>query len=138
MMDVTYDDDVLRLDNARLVKDFERWHFGTERWDPTNGAMKRAMEEAARAVEEQPEIIRQRVRANAKDFYKVEEFAQLAHRGTGKVRGWIARGSIESVRVAGKGPRGKLMIPGKELEKLFLGKLGVHVPPEVIDEELGQ
>jgi hypothetical protein len=53
------------------------------------------------------------------------------------VRGWISRENIESVRVAGKGPNGKLMIPGGELEKLFLGRLGVFVPPEVIDEELG-
>jgi hypothetical protein len=132
-----HEDDVPKFDNAQLVKDFERWCLGTERWDPSNGAMKEAMEAAARAVEEQPGIIKQRIRDHAKEFYTVDEFARLANRSTSTARGWISRGRIESVRVAGKGPHGKLLIPGAELEKLFLGGLGVYVPQELIDEELG-
>ncbi len=122
---------------AVMLQDHSHWRPYSREWDPAVRAIKEAFEEAARAVEEQPEIIRQRIRSHANPFYSVEEFAELANRSIGTVRGWISRGSIEALRVASKAPHGKLMIPGKELEKLFLGKLGVYVPQEVIDQELG-
>jgi hypothetical protein len=122
---------------AVLLRDYSDWRLPSREWDPNVRAINEAMEAAARAVKEQPDIIRQRIRDHAKDYYSPEEFGRLANRGIGTVRGWISRRQIEAVRVAGKGPHGKLMIPGRELEKLFLGGLHVYVPPEVIDEELG-
>jgi hypothetical protein len=129
--------DFQKLYLALMRPDRSRRRRVRRKWDSNPTAVKEAFDAAARAVEEQPGIIKQRIRDHAKEFYTVDEFARLANRSTSTARGWISRGRIESVRVAGKGPHGKLLIPGAELEKLFLGGLGVYVPQELIDEELG-
>ena len=92
------------------------------------------MTAAAESVKTMPKVIKRQIMCKVKTFYTIEEIAELADRSPTTVRRWIAEGDLEAIRVPGTGPREVLNIPGTEVVKLFLGGLGVYVPPEKIDQ----
>ena len=82
-----------------------------------------------RAVDE----IRQQLGGKLKSHLVVEEVAAATGRSPYTIREYIRRGRIRATRVAGTGPRGRLLIPREELEKLIESGLAGQVPAALID-----
>jgi hypothetical protein len=74
------------------------------------------------------EEIRQQLAGRQKSHLTVEEFGQLVGRAPYTVRTWIRGERINAIRVAGSGPRGRLLIPREEIEKVITAGLGENVP----------
>jgi hypothetical protein len=77
--------------------------------------------------------IRQLLSGRQKDFYAVEEFAELVRRAPYTVRSWIRDGRVSAIRVSGTGPRGRLLIPRAEINKVIDTGLGGQVPADIGD-----
>jgi excisionase family DNA binding protein len=69
-----------------------------------------------------------------KDHYVVEEVAQLTGRSAYTIRRWISEGKLKAIRLRDGGPRGKLLIPRTELERLVGAGMGENVPDALVNE----
>ena len=76
------------------------------------------------AVEE----IRAQLAGTSKSHFTVDEVAEMTGRAPYTVRTWIKQKQIKAERVAGTGPRGRLLIPRDELKKLITRGQGENVP----------
>jgi len=63
-----------------------------------------------------------------KEWYTVEEVAELTGRSAYTVRRWAKAGLIQATRVSGTGPRGRLLVGHDEVRKLIAAGLGGDVP----------
>jgi excisionase family DNA binding protein len=63
-----------------------------------------------------------------KEHYVVEEIAELTGRSCYTIRRWIKERKLGAIRVHDGGPRGRLLIPRGELERLIEGGRGGEVP----------
>lgn len=54
-----------------------------------------------------------------KSHLSVDECAELVGRSSYTVRRWITTGLIRAERVSGTGPRGRLLIPREELDRVI-------------------
>lgn len=83
------------------------------------------------------EDIRRQLSGLKKDFFTVEEVARSVGRSDYTVRRWIAEGRLEAVRVSGTGPRGKLLVPRDQFERIVATGGGGTVPAALVDDFCG-
>jgi hypothetical protein len=96
--------------------------------DPTVADVLTMLRDLDAKVEDLRSLLAQRRKEN----YTIEEFAQFAGRSPYTARRWVSEGKIEAIRVQGTGPRGRLLIPRRELDRLIrLGK-GEKIPEAVL------
>ena len=74
------------------------------------------------------EDISARLAGTRKDFYTVEEIAELTGRSAYTIRRWITEKRIHARRVAGTGPKGRLLIPRDQVDVLIASGLGEEIP----------
>lgn len=79
------------------------------------------------------EDLREIVRGRAKSHLTIEEVAESTGRAPYTIRTWVKSGLIAAVRVSGTGPRGRLLVPRAELEKLVASGRGGKVRGPVVD-----
>jgi excisionase family DNA binding protein len=71
------------------------------------------------AIRQDVAELRRLMAARRKSHFTVEEFAAVVGRAPYTVRAWIKDERIAAIRVAGTGPKGRLLIPREEIEKLI-------------------
>ena len=64
----------------------------------------------------------------SKSHYTIDEVAAYVRRTAYTVRRWIKEKKICAERVSGTGPKGRLLIPREELDKLIHRGLGGSLP----------
>ena len=77
--------------------------------------------------------LRQLFIGKRKDNYVVEEIATLTGRSEYTVRRWISEGRLKAIRVSEGGPRGRLLVPRAELERLISAGKGENIPEVSLD-----
>jgi excisionase family DNA binding protein len=85
------------------------------------------------SLEGKLEGLRELLAHRRKEHYLVEEIAELTGRSAYTVRRWIAERKLNAIRLRDGGPRGKLLVPRAELERLIASGKGCQVPDTVID-----
>lgn len=80
------------------------------------------------SIEEQLTKLHMVLTKRRKDHLTVEEVAELTGRSAYTVRRWIKEKVLHAVRLDEGGPRGKLLIPHTEIERLIAEGKGAHVP----------
>ncbi len=76
--------------------------------------------------------IRHLLTERRKDYYSVDEVAGLTGRSAYTVRRWISEGRVEATRIAGTGPRGKLLISREQLQRIVASGLADRVPDAAV------
>lgn len=84
------------------------------------------------SLEDKLEAVRELLASRRKDHLVVEEVAELTGRSAYTVRRWITEGKLRAIRLRDGGPRGKLLIPRAELERLIAAGKGADVPAAVL------
>jgi hypothetical protein len=69
-----------------------------------------------------------RLDGSTKELLTIEEIARLTARAPYTIRRWVKEGLIDAIRLAGSGPRGRLLVPRAEIRKLVVLGRGGHVP----------
>lgn len=72
--------------------------------------------------------VRGQLAEHHKDFHTVEELAKLTGRTPYTIRRWISEQKVTAIRIAEGGPRGRLLIPHAELERLVAAGQGGNIP----------
>lgn len=72
--------------------------------------------------------VRELIRGRIKEHYTVDEFAALVGRAPYTVRAWITGNRLDAIRVEGTGPRGRLLIPRAEVDRLIARGKGADLP----------
>jgi excisionase family DNA binding protein len=72
--------------------------------------------------------IRDLIAGTRKPYLTVEEVAQITGRSAYTVRRWISEKRLVAERIAGIGPKGRLLIPREQLGKLILEGKGGNIP----------
>ena len=93
---------------------------GTEKLDEMYGLL--------RYLKVAIEDIRAQISSKRKENFTVDEIADLVGRSAFTVRRWISEGRIHAIRIAGTGPKGRLLVARKELDKLLASALGASIP----------
>jgi excisionase family DNA binding protein len=70
-------------------------------------------------IEHRLASIEERLRGSRRDYYRVEELATLVGRSEYSIRRWIKQGKLKATRLEGTGPRGFLLVPRDQVERLI-------------------
>ena len=87
----------------------------------------------ALAIREEVAELRALVADRRKPQLTIHEFAALVGRSDYTCRRWVADGRVHAIRVQGTGPRGRLLIPRTELDRLLSEGKGEEIPPVALD-----
>lgn len=68
--------------------------------------------------------MKDQMEAKVKNYYTVDEIAAMTGRAPYTVRTWIRAGKLSAERIEGTGPKGRLLVPRAELEKLIRSGVG--------------
>jgi excisionase family DNA binding protein len=79
------------------------------------------------------EEIRRYLESRRKDYYTVDEVAELTGRKPYTVRTWIKEKRIEASRIDGTGPKGRLLIARSQLQSLIETGLGGQLRDDLVD-----
>lgn len=85
-----------------------------------------------RTLDAKVEGLRLLLSQHRKETYTVEEYARLVGRSAYTTRRWVAEGKLQAIRVQGTGPRGRLLIPRSELDRLVASGHGGDIPDSAI------
>lgn len=99
--------------------------------------VERLVRDLARAMphlNEQLGILVDRFGACQKQFLRVDEVAELTGRSAFTVRRWIKDGKIEATRISQGGPRGRLLISRRELQRLVMDGKGSNFSDAVLGD----
>jgi excisionase family DNA binding protein len=77
--------------------------------------------------------LRELLVSRRKDHFVVEEIAELTGRSAYTVRRWISEGKLRAIRLQDGGPRGRLLIPRSELERIVAAGAGGNLPDAAIE-----
>ncbi len=89
--------------------------------------LRMAIDEVAILVAE----LRDRLSGVWKSHLSVDEVASEVKRAPYTVRQWIRSGRLRAERVEGAGPKGRLLIPREELQRLIATGHGENIPASV-------
>ncbi len=70
-------------------------------------------------IDSKVEEIRSEINQHRKPNLSVHEVGQLTGRSDYTIRRWVSEGKLAAIRVQGAGPRGRLLIPRAELDRLI-------------------
>jgi excisionase family DNA binding protein len=84
------------------------------------------------SLEAKLETVRELLAGRRKEHFVVEEFAELIGRSSYTVRRWISEGKLHAIRIRDGGPRGRLLIPRNEVERLIAAARGGDIPDAVL------
>lgn len=72
--------------------------------------------------------LKARIEQSHKSHYTVDEVATRIGRSPYTVRRYVADGIITAIRIPGAGPRGRLLVPHEELQRLIAAGRGGAIP----------
>jgi excisionase family DNA binding protein len=87
------------------------------------------------SVECKLDELRDRINGRFKSHFTPEEFAAIVGRSAYTIRRWIAEKRLRATRVKGTGPKGRLLIPRAELDRLITEGKGGQIPNALVGDE---
>jgi hypothetical protein len=85
-----------------------------------------------RRLDTKVESLRSLLGQQRKENYTIGEFAQVVGRSPYTARRWVNEGKVAAIRVQGTGPRGRLLIPRRELDRVIESGRGQKIPETAI------
>jgi hypothetical protein len=65
------------------------------------------------------ETLQRLLEGRCQQHHTIDEFARCVGRFAYTVRAWVANGVLRAIRLEGTGPRGRLLVPHEELDRLL-------------------
>jgi len=103
-------------------------HSAQVRFEARCAQILQELTEESKQILSRLDRIESRLAGQLKDPLTVEEVATLAGRSAYSVRRWVRLGRLPATRVSGSGPKGRLLIRRRDLERILEEGLGEELP----------